>query len=1028
MKISVLITTYNHENYIAACLDSVLTQETEFEYEILVGEDDSSDATREICRQYAENYPERIRLFLNNRKDVLYVEGRPTGRANFLNLIQQAQGTYIARLDGDDYWTDPHKLQIMTEFMDSRSDLAVCFHDTHWLQNGKLVPKPLPFKELSAFTMDDLFMYNNFIRTGSVMYRSDAIKNPPQWINKVPFGDIAFHLLCSSHGNIGYIDRVMAVYRDHGHGVYSSASELDRIQRAIRTFTIAAQNLGKAESDSYRIGMVKLHNQLVAEAQKIASSTKAKLAPESLQIHEQRLNGTKPASRGPAASRQKQVLTASDDFRVTAIIAAYNEGDVIYHVIRDLVDQGIQVYFIDHHSTDNTVSEVSKFLGKGVLNIETFPEDAGYDIPSDVYAWRYILKRKEDVVRELGPGWYIHFDADEFREAPWLDKNLLQGIQKVAKEGFNAISFRIFDFKPVDNAFQPGEDVREYLQYYSGPQLDYDNVQIKCWEYFGQEFELWKTGGHEVLFNDRKIYPIPFILRHYPIRSQDHGLKKIFGERKNRWDKDERTAQWHAQYDHIETESHHFLAEKNKLVKYDRKAVCAALSQYDASANESLVSIIMLTWNALEYTKKCVASIEEHTHYPYEIIFVDNGSTDQTVKYLEKLTKSNPRHQLIKNSKNKGFAAGNNQGVEAAQGKYVMLLNNDVLVPGGWLTTLVESLERDEHIGAVGPITNFISGRQALTEVPYENDADFFKFAATLRQQNRNRLTPRRRLAGFAVLMKKSLYEEIGGFDTSFGVGNFEDDDLSLRIREKRYALMVDESVLLHHFGSQTFKANQIDYQTNLKERLIIFHKKWPDVDYQELLELKNGLHEKHPFQLKRATALLSEGQLAAAAELFNDVRQENPLDPDALFGLALCARNQGRNDEALTLLQRLIEINPEDAAAYNQSGIIVAETGDLENARVLIGRAIELDPTLIDAQRNLAEILLLQENYTAGVQTYIAILDQYPDNIPCLLRMAQLHEEAGNLDEAVSWSEKVLAIDPENSSARELKQTALAQ
>ncbi|MCF7800539.1 MAG: glycosyltransferase [Candidatus Marinimicrobia bacterium] len=447
----------------------------------------------------------------------------------------------------------------------------------------------------------------------------------------------------------------------------------------------------------------------------------------------------------------------------------------------------------------------------------------------------------------------------------------------------------------------------------------------------------------------------------------------------------------------------------------------------DADAHP-LVSIIMLTWNALEYTKKCMKSIEKNTSIPFEIVFVDNASTDGTVKYLNTLIKKNPHYKLIRNRKNMGFAEGNNQGVAIASGKYIILLNNDVLVPEGWLGSLVESLERDENIGAVGPITNYISGRQALTEVPYDTDEEFFQFASTLHQQNQNRLTPRRRLAGFAVLMKKSLYDEIGGFDTSFGVGNFEDDDLSLRIREKGLALMVDESVLLHHFGSQTFKANRIDYQQNLKERLKLFHAKWPDVDYEELLEIRNGLQEMHPYQIKRATALLAEGHFPEADALFREIYRENPLDEEALFGLAICARNLDHSEEALRLLHKILKFNPADAAAYNQSGIIVAETGDLEKAHVLISHAIDLEPTFIDARRNLAEIQLLQEDYTGGVQTYISILDRNPDDIPSLLRMAQLHEEAGNKDEAVSWSEKVLALDPENPSARELKQAVLAQ
>lgn len=450
-----------------------------------------------------------------------------------------------------------------------------------------------------------------------------------------------------------------------------------------------------------------------------------------------------------------------------------------------------------------------------------------------------------------------------------------------------------------------------------------------------------------------------------------------------------------------------------------------AVCKKPIKASRPLVSIIILTWNALKYTKKCVASIEQNTDYPHEIIFVDNASTDGTVKYLNQLAAKHSNYKLIINSENKGFAEGNNQGVAEASGEYIMLLNNDVLVSKGWLDSLVHSLERDEHIGAVGPLSNSISGRQALKEVPYKDNAGFFKFAELMGQKNEGRLTPRRRLAGFAVLVKKSVYDKLGGFDTTFGVGNFEDDDLSLRIREKGYALMVDESVLFHHYGSQTFKANKIDYSKNLKERLKLFHAKWPGVDYEELIELRNGLHEYHPYLIKRGTALLAEGDFTQAEIVFTSVYKDNPLDTEALFGLALATQNLGRSEEALGYLQRLIKLNPNDAAAYNQSGIIVAGTGDLKSAQILIKKAIELDPTLIDAQRNFAEILLMQEDYTNGVQTFMTIIDHHPDDIQSLLRMAQLHAEAGNLDEVVSWTEKVLDIDPENSEALEMNKQA---
>ena len=118
-KISVCITTYNHEKFISQALDSVLMQKTDFDFEVLVGEDDSPDNTRDIVKKYARRYPDKLRLFLNDRKNVIYINGRPTGRWNFINNIRHAKGEYIALLDGDDCWTDPNKLQVQVDFLEN---------------------------------------------------------------------------------------------------------------------------------------------------------------------------------------------------------------------------------------------------------------------------------------------------------------------------------------------------------------------------------------------------------------------------------------------------------------------------------------------------------------------------------------------------------------------------------------------------------------------------------------------------------------------------------------------------------------------------------------------------------------------------------------------------------------------------------------------------------------------------------------------------------------------------------------------
>ena len=119
--VSVCIQTYQHARYIRECLDSVLMQKVDFPWEIIIGEDDSTDGTREVCIEYAEKYPNLIRLFLRSRKDVIYVNDKPTGRHNMIENIKAARGKYIALLEGDDFWLNEYKLQKQIDFLDKKS-------------------------------------------------------------------------------------------------------------------------------------------------------------------------------------------------------------------------------------------------------------------------------------------------------------------------------------------------------------------------------------------------------------------------------------------------------------------------------------------------------------------------------------------------------------------------------------------------------------------------------------------------------------------------------------------------------------------------------------------------------------------------------------------------------------------------------------------------------------------------------------------------------------------------------------------
>ena len=259
----------------------------------------------------------------------------------------------------------------------------------------------------------------------------------------------------------------------------------------------------------------------------------------------------------------------SSDFPVVAILAAYNEADIITHVIGDLIDQGVDVYFLDDGSTDGTVAAVEPFVGRGVIAIEPAAapgdRDAGH-----AFEWERILLTKTRLATTLDAAWFIHHDADEFRESPWPAVRLKEAIQKVDALGFNAIDFRVLDFWPVHDRFRAGQDVREAFTAYAVG-AEYDRVQIRCWKKTA-DLDLVSSGGHEARFPGRNVFPLRFILRHYPIRGQAHGERKVFHERRGRFVDTERARGWHVQYDAV-GERTSFLRDPSDLTPYDADAV-----------------------------------------------------------------------------------------------------------------------------------------------------------------------------------------------------------------------------------------------------------------------------------------------------------------------------------------------------------------------------------------------------------------------------------------------------------------------
>src|SRR5438094_5921795 len=236
MEVSVLLSTYNQEKYIAQALESVLMQETDFDYEIVILEDCSTDATREIVLAYQKRHPDKIRLRLAARNE----------RSNkpFAEEFQAAAGRYIAMNDGDDYWTSPKKLQKQVEFLDAHPECALCFHNALRIyEDENRAPFPQNFAgQKRIFALEDIWR-SNFIAGCAAMFRKDALGQLPEWYYTMSYGDWPLYILCAQHGKIGYIDEILGVYRIHREGLWSRLDAIQKLEGLIAFYETMNANL-----------------------------------------------------------------------------------------------------------------------------------------------------------------------------------------------------------------------------------------------------------------------------------------------------------------------------------------------------------------------------------------------------------------------------------------------------------------------------------------------------------------------------------------------------------------------------------------------------------------------------------------------------------------------------------------------------------------------------------------------------------------------------------------------------------------
>lgn len=313
-------------------------------------------------------------------------------------------------------------------------------------------------------------------------------------------------------------------------------------------------------------------------------------------------------------------------------------------------------------------------------------------------------------------------------------------------------------------------------------------------------------------------------------------------------------------------------------------------------------SIVILTFNQLTHTINCIDSIRKYTDKEtYEIIVVDNNSTDGTVEWLKKQEDI----KVILNNENLGFPKGCNQGMAISQGDNILFLNNDVIVTPNWLSNLNICLYSSNYIGAVGAVTNYASNYQSIP-ANYKTTEEMIAFSEKNNVSNENQWEEKLKLIGFCLLIKKEVIEKVGFLDERFSPGNFEDDDYSFRIRKAGYKLMLCKDAFVHHVGSASFGENQRQLNNLLylnKKKLLDkwgFNKLYYAGIYNELVNLINEplLRKINVLEIgcSCGATLLKIKNIYKNAHLFGIDSDKEALEITKTFAEACCMNIENEN------------------------------------------------------------------------------------------------------------------------------------
>lgn len=235
--VTVRILSYNHVDYVRQCIDSILAQKTNFDYEILIAEDESNDGTREICMEYAKAFPNKIRLLLNSRDNNIMINNKPSGLFNSVYSNFSITSKYIALCETDNYWVDEYSLQKRVDILEEHDQYVFCFHRVDWFdQSTQTLERNLKgFPDFSR-EVSSTNLYTTYMPTSTILYRNNLIEKFDEQMTVTICGDEMLRGKLNQFGRVWFCHDILpSVYRKHDQGCYSTESNENKFNFSIRS-------------------------------------------------------------------------------------------------------------------------------------------------------------------------------------------------------------------------------------------------------------------------------------------------------------------------------------------------------------------------------------------------------------------------------------------------------------------------------------------------------------------------------------------------------------------------------------------------------------------------------------------------------------------------------------------------------------------------------------------------------------------------------------------------------------------------